>query len=254
MINPILTLNLNENAIFFLNSVKKLRAFYREEEYKIKQKNLGEKENEEIEKISINLKTLKKITKLNLKLDEIVLPELIKCNILKWEKDNIINIEMINYYFDEIDTKKIEEDFLLTSQWLSWKTAQKIIETKDLTFNDKVQKIFNNIEWLKEKQNVLKDLIDEKLSEDEELQEMIQEFDALKNAIKIKKTWVLNESMNNSKDELKNDLKEEKDTLFDFLEFSIENWKIKEVEITNKKGQKLKPKIQFSLKPIKEKK
>jgi len=88
--------------------LKKLRAFYREEEYK----NKGENEPDKV--ITISLKKLKKLSKLNEKFDNVILPELEKYEIVRKDskKYNIV-IENIDLYFSEVDTKKIEETFLL---------------------------------------------------------------------------------------------------------------------------------------------
>ena len=243
------TLDLWDNNIFFLNMLKKLRAFYREEEYK----NKGENEPDKV--ITISLKKLKKLSKLNEKFDNVILPELEKYEIVRKDskKYNIV-IENIDLYFSEVDTKKIEETFLLMENWVTSETAQKIIDTKDLSFNDKVQKIFTNLEAIKDNQNILKDLIDEKLNESDEFLEVSLEAEEIKNTIKQLKEELIPEDMVDSMDKLKSEGKDEKEMLMEFLEFYSENGKINEVEVVNKEWIKFKPQMSFSLKKVKEQK
>lgn len=242
-------LDLKENNIFFLNINKKLRAFYREEEYKNKN------ENNESKEITIALKKLKKLSKLNEKFDNIILPELEKYEIISesWKK-LAINIKNIDLYFSETDIAKIEKEFLLIENWVNPENAQKIIDTKDLTFNDKVQKIFTNLESLKERKTVLKELIDEKLNESEEFVEINLQMDELKEELKNVKESTIPEDMEKTMKEIKEEDKEEKEILMEFLEFSAENGKINEVEVLNKNWIKFKPKMNFSLQKVKEEK
>ena len=241
-------LDLEDNNIFFLNMLKKLRAFYREEEYKNKEDNDPDKV------ITIALKKLKKLSKLNERFDNVILPELEKYEIIRenGKKYNIF-IENIDLYFSEVDTKKIEKAFLLMGNWVTSETAQKIIDTKELSFNDKVQRIFTNLESVKDNQNILKDLIDEKLRESKEFLEASLELEETKNTINILKDELIPEEMVDSMDKLKREWKDEKEILMEFLEFSAENGKINEIEVLNKKWIKFKPKMSFSLKKVKNK-
>jgi len=61
-------INLENNNIYFLNTLKKIRAFYHEEKYK----------NKELEVVKVNIKQIKKFTKLNSILEELILPTLLE--------------------------------------------------------------------------------------------------------------------------------------------------------------------------------
>lgn len=237
-------LDLQENNIYLLNVLKKIRAFYHEEMYKSEDKTIS---------IKINDKKIKKLSKLNKIYEDIIKKVLIDNNFLSEDWKNLkINLEEINFYFENTDTKKIEAEFLLQSQGISSENAKKIIDAKDMTFNDKVQKIFNNIEKCTEDKNMLKQIIEEKLEEDEEYLELQKEAEEIKNQIKNKKIELIAWEIEEKENKIKDELKDERETLNEFLEFSAEKGELKTIDIVNKDWKKMKPIMKFSMKPVKE--
>lgn len=243
-------IDLWENNIFLLNTLKKVRAYYFEEEYKIKS---SEDFIEWTElTITINDNKIQSLTKLKKPYLEIVKPELIKYWFVEENKTRlVINLEKIQEYFEKVDIKKIEEEYL--QQSFEIQKSEEIVKLENLTFNDKVQKIYSTIEKITDQKSTLNQLIEETLESDEAYVELQNEKKQILEQIKNRKEELLSgTTLEEKSKEITNELKEEKWILNEFLEFSIEKWDYKEVEVLNKEWKKMKPVISISLKQIKE--
>lgn len=271
------SIDLGGNNIFIVNTLKKVRAFYFEEIYKAKSSiellvskfdeneddvSLTETNKEDIEfyketpeeylnsiSISITEKKILSLVKLSPQLFE-QLKATVELFLTQTNGKQAVNIEAIKFYFDTIDTKAIEEGYL--SQSLVIEKSKDVISIADMTFNDKVQKIYTTIETLSDQKSVLKQMEVETLESDASWMELLAQKEEIAEAMKQRKIEILsNTSLETKSKEVTKELSEEQKVLLEFLEYSIENGEYKEVSVRNKDGKEMRPQISISLKEVK---
>jgi len=255
-------IDLKENNIFLVRALKNLSNFIidvREKE-KLNKENLefieenleweNKKDNnikEEIKEIFITIKKIKTITKISINQFNLI-EDTIKLFLTeKWNK-LIVNEIALAEYLKNTDTVKIENDFLNnTKKEDDWE------DINILSFPEKVQKLFTNVEKLTDENSIVKQMISDTLDNDCDYSDLVQEKEELLSKIKERKETLLEDSpLQKKADELKDELKEEKSILNDFLEVSVENWDYKTLQVNNKDWKKMKPKVKVSFKEIKE--
>lgn len=255
-------IDLGVNNIFLLNTLKKVRAYYYEELYKLNSQTteqIVEDESEEVEvvkeekviQIFITDKKILSLVKISPQQFSLIRPTLtlffIESN---WKQ--AINIDSIRYYFDNTDINKIEREYL---EWnIEFEKSQTVVSLENMTFNDKVQKIYSTIETLTNQKVMLKQMETETLESDAGYVELQTQKEEILEALKQRKNEILsNTSLQTKTDEINKELSEEKKVLVEFLEFSVENWDYKEVSVRNKDWKELRPQISISLKEVKNK-